>query len=84
MNLAEVWSQATRNIVTETLGQVREQATAHQATVTTVGPLTVSWNGATFPAAYLSTYVPTVGDRVLVLLVDGVPVVVGKIVGTPA
>jgi len=66
---------------------------AEQATVITVTPgaasdgnaaVTVTWHGTSVPAVYLSSYTPTVGHNVLVLVQPSAPLVIlGRIIGTP-
>ena len=66
---------------------------AEQATVATVtagaasdgnAAVTVTWHGSTVPAVYLSSYTPTVGHSVLVMVLPSAPLVIlGRIIGTP-
>lgn len=56
------------------------------ATVTSVsgGVATVSIAGNSQQAAHLSSYTPTAGDQVAVLLIDGSPLILGKPTGFPS
>lgn len=45
--------------------------------------VTVTVGGDTVAAPYLSSYSPAVGDTVLVLFLDGSPVIAGRIDGRP-
>jgi hypothetical protein len=49
-------------------------------TVTVASPLTVNWRGGTYVVKRLASYSPTVGDRVQLRVIDGQPIVQGKIV----
>lgn len=44
----------------------------------------VNVGGSVVPAPYLSSYTPVVNDHVLVLLMLGSPVILGKVVGLPS
>ena len=40
--------------------------------------------GSTLPAPYCASYTPVAADKVAVLLIDGSPLILGKITGPPA
>lgn len=44
----------------------------------------VTVKGSTTPAPYLSSYTPTVGHTVAVLLVNNSPLILGRVIGLPA
>lgn len=67
-------------------------AWVEQATVATVAAgaaadgnalVTVTWRGASQKAAYLSSYAPTVGHVVAVVVQGGALLILGRIIGTP-
>lgn len=45
--------------------------------------VTVTYGSDTFPAPYLASYTPTVGDVVLLLLNGPSPLIVGQVIGFP-
>lgn len=94
MNLHQAEVNATRAQLEDALQALPRGTVGIQALVTAVDPagatrdgnprVTVTWHGQAISVPYLSSYTPTVGHQGLVLLADTDPVLLGRIIGTPA
>lgn len=62
------------------LGEVPSVRAVVLSVTSTTGGLSLSWRGATVQASRCAAYTPTVGDRVLCLVVDDQVVVLDRIV----
>lgn len=77
--LQQAQAQAAQFIIAEAVASMPRGQTGFQATVTALSPLTVSWQGRTFPSPKLRRYTPVVGDQVLVQLINNGPLVIDAI-----
>ena len=77
--LAQAQAQAAQFLIAEAVASMPKGMGAFQATVTATSPLTVTWQGKTFPCPKARAYTPVAGDQVLVLLINNGPVVIDAI-----